>query len=59
MTLQKRRFYRPKAALLPCKRAAFTMQNNRFYNTLKIRLLRNRYYSEKYLQFYCAVFLYI
>ncbi|PDP69323.1 hypothetical protein CLI70_01615 [Prevotella intermedia] len=59
MTLQKRRFYRPKAALLPCKRAAFTMQNNRFYNTLKIRLLHNRCSSEKYLQFYHAVFLYI
>ena len=34
LALQKRRFYRPKQPLLPCKTYAFRTQNNRFYNTL-------------------------
>ncbi|ATV53545.1 hypothetical protein CTM50_11245 [Prevotella intermedia] len=37
LALRKRRFYRPKAALLPCKTYAFGMQNNRFYNALTMR----------------------
>ena len=35
--------------ILPCKRAAFGMQNNSFCNVLIIRKLRNRYSCEKYL----------
>ena len=34
LTLRKRLFYDAKPTLLPCKTAAFGMQNNRFYNTL-------------------------
>ena len=32
------------------------MQNNRFYNTLVMRLLRNSIACEKYLQFYNLIF---
>ena len=39
--------------ILPCKRAAFGTQNNRFYNTLIMKLLYNRHACEKYLQTYC------
>ena len=35
--------------ILPCKRATFGMQNNRFYKTLIVRLLYNDYAYEKYL----------
>ncbi|WP_424040329.1 hypothetical protein, partial [Prevotella nigrescens] len=34
MTLRKRLFCNAKPTLLPCKTAAFGMQNNRFYNAL-------------------------
>ncbi|PJF00354.1 hypothetical protein CUB97_03185 [Prevotella intermedia] len=34
LTLRKRLFCVAKPTLLPCKRAAFGMQNNRFCNTL-------------------------
>ncbi|ATV28299.1 hypothetical protein CTM63_03620 [Prevotella intermedia] len=52
MTLRKRLFCVAKQPLLPCKTYAFGMQNNRFYNALMMRLLRNRYPCEKYLQYY-------
>ena len=34
LMLRKRLFCDAKPTLLPCKTAAFGMQNNRFYNTL-------------------------
>ena len=34
LTLRKRLFCDAKPTLLPCKTAAFGMQNNRFYNSL-------------------------
>ncbi|PIK20694.1 hypothetical protein CTI18_04825 [Prevotella intermedia] len=37
LTLRKRLFCDAKEPLLPCKTYAFTMQNNRFYNTLVTR----------------------
>ena len=55
MTLRKRLFYNAKPTLLPCKRAAFGMQNNSFCNVLIIRKLRNRYSCEKYLHL-CYLF---
>ncbi|APW32497.1 hypothetical protein BWX39_07545 [Prevotella intermedia ATCC 25611 = DSM 20706] len=58
MALRKRRFYRPKAALLPCKTYAFGMQNNRFCNALMMRLLGESYCYEKYLHFSCLFFTY-
>ncbi|OWP33356.1 hypothetical protein CBG55_03985 [Prevotella intermedia] len=54
MTLRKRRFYRPKAALLQGKRAAFTMQNNRFCNALIDRLLDDRHSLEESLHYLCS-----
>ncbi|PIK17939.1 hypothetical protein CTM45_06860 [Prevotella intermedia] len=54
LTLRKRRFYRPKAALLPCKRAAFGMQNNRFCNTLTKSLLGGRCSLEESLHYLCS-----
>ena len=52
LTLRKRLFYNAKPTLLPCKTAAFGMQNNRFCNALIIRWLRNRHSCEKYLHLY-------
>ncbi|AWX06716.1 hypothetical protein CTM55_03250 [Prevotella intermedia] len=52
LTLRKRRFCTPKAALLPCKRAAFRMQNNMFCNTLINNRLNKRYRYEKCLHLY-------
>ena len=52
LALRKRLFCAAKPTLLPCKRAAFGMQNNRFCNVLTMRLLVDRYYCEKYLHFY-------
>ncbi|ATV51724.1 hypothetical protein CTM50_00695 [Prevotella intermedia] len=52
MTLRKRLFCVAKQPLLPCKTYAFGMQNNRFYNALMMRVLRDRYSCEKYLQLY-------
>ncbi|ATV27772.1 hypothetical protein CTM63_00620 [Prevotella intermedia] len=37
LALRKRLFCDAKPTLLPCKTAAFGMQNNRFYNTLITR----------------------
>ena len=54
LTLRKRRFYRPKAALLPCKRAAFGMQNNRFCNTLTKSLLGGRCSLGESLHYLCS-----
>ena len=51
LALRKRLFCNAKPTLLPCKRAAFGMQNNRFCNVLIANLLCNKYSCEKYLQF--------
>nr|WP_273412875.1 hypothetical protein [Prevotella aurantiaca] len=51
--MRKRLFCDVKPTLLPCKTAAFGMQNNRFCKTLIISLLYNRYCYEKYLHHYC------
>ncbi|PDP82724.1 hypothetical protein CLI69_03740 [Prevotella intermedia] len=58
MALRKRRFYRPKAALLRCKTYAFGMQNNRFCNTLMMRWLDKSCRCEKYLHFSYLFFTY-
>ena len=50
LTLRKRLFCNAKPTLLPCKTAAFAMQNNRFCNALIERELSDSYSSEKYLQ---------
>ena len=49
LALRKRLFCIAKPTLLPCKRAAFGTQNNRFYNPLIMNKLRNRWTCEKYL----------
>ncbi|APW32949.1 hypothetical protein BWX39_09520 [Prevotella intermedia ATCC 25611 = DSM 20706] len=54
MALRKRLFCNVKHTLLPCKRAAFGMQNNRFCNALIASWLRNSYACEKYLHFSCS-----
>ena len=56
LALRKRLFCAAKPTLLPCKTAAFGMQNNRFCNVLTMRLLGDRYCCEKYLHF-CSLFL--
>ena len=56
LTLRKRLFCDAKPTLLPCKTAAFGMQNNRFCNVLIFSKLNNSYAYEKYLQFYYALF---
>ncbi|PIK20986.1 hypothetical protein CTI18_06450 [Prevotella intermedia] len=56
MTLRKRLFCDAKPTLLPCKTAAFRMQNNRFCNTLIIKELNNRDSYEKYLHVYHLFF---
>ena len=56
MALRKRRFCVVKEPLLPCKTAAFGMQNNRFYNTLITKQLRKRCASEEYLHFYDVLY---
>ena len=52
LTLRKRLFCSAKPTLLPCKRAAFGMQNNRFCNVLIMKWLYDRCACEKYLHFY-------
>ena len=52
LALRKRLFCNAKPTLLPCKTAAFGMQNNRFCNALIIKGLRNSYTCEKYLQLF-------
>ena len=59
LALRKRLFCVAKPTLLPCKTAAFGMQNNRFCKTLTARWLRNTYACEKYLHFYRLISLYI
>ena len=56
LALRKRLFCNAKPTLLPCKTAAFGMQNNRFCNALIFSKLNNSYAYEKYLQFYCTLF---
>ncbi len=56
LALRKRLFCNVKPMLLPCKRAAFGMQNNRFCNALIASLLCNRNSCEKYLRFYELIF---
>ena len=51
LALRKRLFCAAKPTLLPCKTAAFGMQNNRFYKTLIYRLLFNSCAYEKCLHF--------
>ena len=53
LALRKRLFCNAKPTLLPCKTAAFGMQNNRFCKALIYRLLRNSYACEKYLHYFC------
>ena len=52
LALRKRLFCNAKPTLLPCKRAAFGMQNNRFCNALIMKWLCDRCTCEKYLHFY-------
>nr|WP_257876193.1 hypothetical protein [Prevotella intermedia] len=56
MTLRKRLFCDAKPTLLPCKTAAFGMQNNRFCNILMYRVLCDNYAYEKYLHSYYLLF---
>ena len=49
LALRKRLFCDAKPTLLPCKRAAFALQNNRFCNVLIMRWLNDRYSCKKYL----------
>ncbi|ATV27593.1 hypothetical protein CTM62_12740 [Prevotella intermedia] len=56
LTLRKRLFCNAKPTLLPCKTAAFVMQNNRFCNALIASVLRKSFYLNKSLQFYELVF---
>ena len=55
LTLRKRLFCNAKPTLLPCKTAAFAMQNNRFCNALITSKLHNSCACEKYLHFYCLI----
>ena len=52
LALRKRLFCAAKPTLLPCKTAAFGMQNNRFCNALIIKRLCDGCYCEKHLHFY-------
>jgi len=56
LALRKRLFCVAKPTLLPCKTAAFGMQNNRFCKALKDNELHNRCACEKYLQLYHFLF---
>ena len=49
LTLRKRLFCNAKPTLLPCKKDAFGLQNNRFCNALTTSKLHDRYACEKYL----------
>ena len=53
LALRKRLFCDAKPTLLPCKTAAFGMQNNRFCNTLITKQLHDSYACEKYLHVSC------
>ena len=56
LALRKRLFCNAKPTLLPCKRAAFVLQNNRFCNTLVINRLDKNCVCKKYLHFYHLLF---
>ncbi len=56
LALRKRLFCNAKPTLLPCKTAAFGMQNNRFCKALKNSELHNRCTYEKYLHPYHLLF---
>nr|WP_232528116.1 hypothetical protein [Prevotella intermedia] len=56
--MRKRLFCDAKPTLLPCKTAAFGMQNNRFCKVLVIKMLCDRIVYEKSLRFYCLFFVY-
>ena len=56
LALRKRLFCNAKPTLLPCKTAAFGMQNNSFCKTLITKQLHNSYVCEKYLQLYNFLF---
>ena len=56
LALRKRLFCDAKPTLLPCKTAAFGMQNNRFCNALIFSNLDDICVCEKCLQFYNALF---
>ena len=56
LTLRKWLFCSAKPTLLPCKTAAFGMQNNRFCNILMYRVLCDNYACEKYLHSYHLLF---
>ena len=58
LALRKRLFCDAKPTLLPCKRAAFGMRNNWFYNALIINKLSESYVCEKYLYFYSLLSVY-
>ncbi|PIK21610.1 hypothetical protein CTI18_09185 [Prevotella intermedia] len=58
MALQKRLFCDAKPTLLPCKTAAFGMQNNRFCKVLVVKMLCDRIVYEKSLRFYNLFFVY-
>ena len=51
LALRKRLFCAAKPTLLPCKTAAFGMQNNRFCKALIYRLLYNSGACKKFLRF--------
>ena len=57
LALRKRLFCDAKPTLLPCKTAAFGMQNNRFCKVLIHNKLGDRCVYEKYLQSYDALFI--
>ena len=52
LALRKRLFCNAKPTLLPCKTAAFGMQNNRFCNALIASVLRKSFCLNKSLHFY-------
>ena len=56
LALRKRLFCNAKPTLLPCKTAAFGMQNNRFCNVLVINRLDKNCVCKKYLHFYHLLF---
>ena len=52
LALRKRLFCNAKPTVLPCKTAAFRMQNNWFCNALIVSVLRKSFRLNKSLQFY-------
>ena len=58
LALRKRLFCAAKPTLLPCKRATFGMQNNRFCNVLITRLLGSSCACDNSLHFYASLSVY-